>query len=116
MSADNPGDDTSTTTDLFCECGSFRRPDGNGQLTCARECGQPAVQEASGDTFTIPQQEQLSRFVSEDAYFLPTTTKTCPECGNDRAEFKMQQTRSADEPGTQLYRCTACKHRWRSDG
>jgi DNA-directed RNA polymerase subunit M len=47
---------------------------------------------------------------------LPATTIDCPRCGNDIAFWWMLQTRSADEPTTQFYRCTKCSHTWRNYG
>lgn len=37
----------------------------------------------------------------------------CEKCGHDEAVWWMLQTRSADEPTTQFYRCTKCEHTWR---
>ena len=39
----------------------------------------------------------------------------CAKCGNTEAYFRMQQTRSADEPSTRFYRCTdqKCCHNWK---
>ena len=37
----------------------------------------------------------------------------CEKCGNDEAIWWMLQTRSADEPTTQFYRCTKCQYTWR---
>jgi len=37
----------------------------------------------------------------------------CEKCGNDEAVWWMLQTRSADEPTTQFYRCTKCRYTWR---
>ncbi|HDH91361.1 MAG TPA: transcription factor S [Candidatus Aenigmarchaeota archaeon] len=45
---------------------------------------------------------------------LPVTQIICPRCGNDKAYWWMQQTRSADEPPTLFYRCTKCGYSWRS--
>jgi DNA-directed RNA polymerase subunit M len=45
---------------------------------------------------------------------LPTTDIDCPKCGNSTASWWMAQTRSADEPSTQFYRCTKCNHTWRN--
>lgn len=44
---------------------------------------------------------------------LPTIKIDCEKCGNDEAVWWMLQTRSADEPTTQFYRCTKCKYTWR---
>eukprot|EP00929_Paragymnodinium_shiwhaense_P016667 TRINITY_DN125221_c0_g1_i1.p1 TRINITY_DN125221_c0_g1~~TRINITY_DN125221_c0_g1_i1.p1 ORF type:complete len:109 (-),score=22.25 TRINITY_DN125221_c0_g1_i1:32-358(-) len=41
------------------------------------------------------------------------TDAQCPRCGNERAYFKMFQTRSADEPMTVFYRCTRCSANWK---
>jgi DNA-directed RNA polymerase subunit M len=44
---------------------------------------------------------------------LATTDKACPKCDHPKAYFWLQQTRAADEPPTQFFRCTKCKHVWR---
>ena len=43
----------------------------------------------------------------------PTIEIDCEKCGNDKAVWWMLQTRSADEPTTQFYRCTKCQYTWR---
>lgn len=43
----------------------------------------------------------------------PTIKIECEKCGNDEAVWWMLQTRSADEPTTQFYRCTKCQYTWR---
>jgi transcription factor S len=45
---------------------------------------------------------------------LPTIKIDCEKCGNKEAVWWMLQTRSADEPTTQFYRCTKCRHTWRN--
>ena len=45
---------------------------------------------------------------------LPTIKIDCEKCGNDQAVWWMLQTRSADEPTTQFYRCVKCNHTWRN--
>lgn len=42
-----------------------------------------------------------------------TIAKECEKCGNGEAVWWMLQTRSADEPTTQFYRCTKCSYTWR---
>jgi DNA-directed RNA polymerase III subunit RPC11 len=39
----------------------------------------------------------------------------CPmeKCDSREAFFRQIQTRSADEPMTNLYRCVKCMHEWR---
>ncbi len=44
---------------------------------------------------------------------MPTIKIECPKCGHDTAVWWLLQTRSADEPTTQFYRCTKCNHTWR---
>lgn len=45
---------------------------------------------------------------------LSTIKIDCEKCGNNEAVWWMLQTRSADEPTTQFYRCTKCSHTWRN--
>ncbi len=44
-----------------------------------------------------------------------TTRSRCPKCAHDVAYFLLVQTRSADEPMTQFFRCTACKNQWKEN-
>ena len=43
------------------------------------------------------------------------TEASCPECGNKRAYYMQIQIRSADEPMTIFYKCTACRKMWSSN-
>ena len=45
---------------------------------------------------------------------LPTVQIECAKCGHDQAVWWMLQTRSADEPTTQFYRCAKCSYTWRN--
>ena len=47
----------------------------------------------------------------------PRVTVKCPAdgCDGKEAEFEQMQVRSADEPPTTFYQCTACRHTWTSD-
>lgn len=50
----------------------------------------------------------------EGTQTLPTVEINCPKCDHDQAVWWMLQTRSADEPTTQFYRCMSCSHTWRN--
>ncbi len=59
--------------------------------------------------------EALNVFAeNEGEQTLPTIKIECENCGNDEAVWWMLQTRSADEPTTQFYRCIKCRHTWRN--
>ncbi len=77
-------------------------------LVCMR-CGhvEEAKKPAEKKTAEVPVIE------SPTEKALPTTKIECPKCGNDKAFWWMQQTRSADEPSTRFYKCTKCGHVWR---
>lgn len=45
---------------------------------------------------------------------LPTIKIDCEKCGHNEAVWWMLQTRSADEPTTQFYRCVKCSYTWRN--
>ncbi|MEE9563823.1 MAG: transcription factor S [Nitrosopumilaceae archaeon] len=45
---------------------------------------------------------------------LPSIKIDCTKCGHDEAVWWMFQTRSADEPTTQFYRCIKCNYTWRN--
>jgi len=51
--------------------------------------------------------------IEKDTTPLPLTDKECPKCENKRAYWWLQQTRSADEPPTQFFKCAKCKYTWR---
>mmetsp|Transcript_18283 Transcript_18283/g.35780 ORF Transcript_18283/g.35780 Transcript_18283/m.35780 type:complete len:135 (+) Transcript_18283:1371-1775(+) len=44
-----------------------------------------------------------------------TTTTLCPKCNHTKAYYMQLQTRSADEPMTEFYRCAnfECAHNWK---
>ena len=64
------------------------------------------------------QEEEVSEFnvleENEAQETLPTIKIDCEKCDNNEAVWWMLQTRSADEPTTQFYRCTKCNHTWRN--
>jgi DNA-directed RNA polymerase subunit M len=106
----------------FCpKCGKMlnhTRQGGAVLLVCKR-CGysKPLEEEQ-----TIVTSSKSSRRAAKDVLVidhsddspLPTTHDVeCPQCGNNEAKWWTVQTRSADEPMTQFFRCTRCGHTWR---
>ncbi len=74
--------------------------------------------ERSTSTTKKVREEDISEFnvleESEAQETLPTIKIDCGKCGHDEAVWWMLQTRSADEPTTQFYRCVKCNHTWRN--
>ena len=98
----------------FCDdCGSMMKAD-DGLWVCAN-C---TFTKPKGDVaaYTITEDQEVSEVIeSSEETSLPETDATCPECGNDRAYWYMQQIRSADESETRFFICSACEHKWRED-
>ncbi|MGB0725129.1 MAG: RPA12/RPB9/RPC11 RNA polymerase family protein, partial [Nitrosopumilus sp.] len=64
---------------------------------------------------TEEQEESILAFEgNEGEESHPTIKIDCEKCGHDEAIWWMLQTRSADEPTTQFYRCTKCQYTWRN--
>jgi len=101
----------------FCKkCHALLVPTKKGKTTHlkCRQCGYEQKQAVK--TLKISEKVKKGRGVillEKDEVPLPSTDKLCPSCGNDKAYFWLQQTRAADEPPTQFFRCTKCKHVWR---
>lgn len=102
----------------FCPNCEVRLKKSNQGLTCPK-CGyiegEPQVNK---EEILEPIKEEVSEFnvfdENEGSETLPTINIDCEKCGNKEAVWWMLQTRSADEPTTQFYRCTKCKHTWRN--
>jgi|TARA_Y100000310_G_scaffold289912_1_gene316671 DNA-directed RNA polymerase subunit M len=67
---------------------------------------------------TVQEQEKPDdvAVIDEKNVSLPTAENECPKCGNKKAYWWIEQTRSADEAPTRFYRCTKCRHTWREYG
>jgi DNA-directed RNA polymerase subunit M len=82
------------------------------------KCPKCDYTEGSTSTTKKVQEEDVSEFnvleESEGQETLPTIKIDCGKCGHDEAVWWMLQTRSADEPTTQFYRCVKCNHTWRN--
>jgi len=73
-------------------------------------------------TKTITSKVELKRKEVEDVLggadawkHASETEVTCPKCGHKKAYFQQIQTRSADEPMTQFYKCSnmSCGAQWK---
>ncbi len=100
----------------FCpKCEVKLKKDG-GDLKCPK-CGyvegkisvtkKKIVQEKSTEPFNVFEE-------NEGEETLPTIKIECESCGHNEAVWWMLQTRSADEPTTQFYRCVKCRYTWRN--
>ena len=101
----------------FCpKCEVKLKNSGSG-LQCSK-CGYVEDQEEKKTKKVLDAQETNEEFNvfegDEGEEALPTIKIECEKCGNDEAVWWMLQTRSADEPTTQFYRCTKCKYTWRN--
>ena len=99
----------------FCpNCGAMMLPS-DGVLKC-NSCGY-SNELSNKNEYEVSKKVEASetvKMLGEDVDVGPVTNETCPECGNDKATYKMLQTRSADEAPTRIFTCTACKHTWRA--
>jgi transcription factor S len=98
----------------FCKCGSIMVPSDEGGLKC-RKCGAKARLDSDDETKISTQANEKKETVvlEKDEVTLPTLEKECPICENMQAYYWLIQTRASDEPPTQFYRCTKCRHTWR---
>lgn len=102
---------------MFCpKCRSVLVPVHKGKTTHmkCRKCGYESKQ--SVKELKISEKLEKGRGVvllEKNEVPLPVMNRACPECNNDKAYFWLQQTRAADEPPTQFFRCVKCKHVWR---
>ena len=98
----------------FCpDCGAMLLPK-DGKL----ECGCVYVKDLSdSNDYEVSREVKVEdnvKMLGEDVDVGPVTNETCPECGHDKATYKLLQTRSADEAPTRIFTCTKCKHTWRA--
>ncbi len=98
----------------FCPVCETKLKKGDSGLKCAK-CGHT---EGGGDRPPRQVEEDFEPELdvmseSDSGETMPTVEMECQKCGNKEAVWWMLQTRSADEPTTQFYRCTKCKFTWR---
>jgi transcription factor S len=104
---------------MFCpKCGSLLKPKADKKkkvLACS--CGYTSkdIDSATIKEKVTKEDKEVS-VVEEKDDNLPLTDAECPECGNTKARYWLQQTRAGDEPETKFLKCTKCKHVWRDYG
>ena len=101
----------------FCPNCEVRLKKTDSGLKCPK-CDYIEGGSSSESTKKVQEEEEVSEFnvldESEGKETLPTIKIDCEKCGHNEAVWWMLQTRSADEPTTQFYRCTKCNFTWRN--
>ena len=97
------------------KCGSMMVPEKKAKCIVIKcmKCGHEEKKEIK--TFKITEASKKEKIVTidQDTTELPTTSKMCPKCECMKAYYFLRQTRSADEPPTQFFKCTKCGYSWR---
>ena len=102
----------------FCPKCVFRlkKSSSNSVLSCPKcnytEGQESEIQDQVSEEETKPDFLVLDE--NEGKETMPTIEIEGEKCGNNEAFWWMLQTRSADEPTTQFYRCTKCEYTWRN--
>jgi DNA-directed RNA polymerase subunit M len=83
-------------------------------LRCSK-CGyKEKIGSKSGELKIVKEHEiKKTITIDEEKITAPITEKMCPKCGNTKAYYFLQQTRAADEPPTQFFKCKNCGYVWR---
>ena len=102
----------------FCTICDIRlkKSSGSSVLSCSK-CDYTEGQESKSPNHTSQEASKSDFLVldeNEGKDAMPTIEIDCEKCGNNEAVWWMLQTRSADEPTTQFYRCTKCEYTWRN--
>jgi DNA-directed RNA polymerase subunit M len=83
----------------------------NGKLVC-KSCGKESKQNIELKVTKHAKKKEI-KVIEDNRPDLPVMHKVCPKCEHKEAYWWLIQTRSADEPPTQFFRCLKCKHVWR---
>jgi DNA-directed RNA polymerase subunit M len=101
----------------FCPKCEVKLKKGTSGLQCPK-CGYAESAEEKQTKKIVETEEQEESILAfegnEGEESHPTIKIECEKCGHDEAIWWMLQTRSADEPTTQFYRCTKCQYTWRN--
>ena len=100
----------------FCPKCEIRLKSHDSKLVCPK-CGHSEGGDSQSFKTVMEEKEVSELNVLEESdgkEALPTIKINCEKCDHDEAVWWMLQTRSADEPTTQFYRCINCGHTWRN--
>ncbi|KAF0971786.1 hypothetical protein FDP41_010009 [Naegleria fowleri] len=59
------------------------------------------------------EKKEVDDVIGDDANWSETVETKCGKCDHNKAYFQMFQTRSADEPMTQFFKCCKCGYQWK---
>ena len=105
----------------FCpKCGKLLKPKQEGKEVFL-VCSSCDYKKGSTEDYTQKEvkevkEEEKEIVVNDDKLSLPETEIECPDCGNSKAYYWIEQTRAADEAPTRFYKCTKCGNTWREYG
>ena len=100
----------------FCDkCGSLMVPAKTGKIEVCPKCGRrlKAKDMKLKEKLDKKEDHKKTWAKSEVQDTMPKTKEECPKCNYSTAYWWMMQTRAADEPETQFFRCCKCGHTWR---
>ncbi len=104
---------------MFCkECGGIMMPKGDGKkkyMACTKCKFKDKEMEEMKFSEKVVREKPDVAVVEHEVETHPIVNKECSKCGNDKAAFWSIQTRAGDEPETEFYKCTKCKHQWREN-
>ena len=106
-----------TTFEVDEQCALLAARLARNRLPCSQTC--PYIQPLRSGGDKVKKLMPLTRKKVDDVLggdkaweIVDQTDAVCEACGNKRAYFMQIQIRSADEPMTIFYKCTACKKVW----
>jgi transcription factor S len=99
---------------IFCpKCGALLIPNKKADSKLSCSCGYST----KNKNVIVKEKNKIAEkieVVDKTIETLPKTEMDCPKCEHNQAFYWLLQTRSSDEAETQFFRCTKCKHQWRS--
>ena len=99
----------------FCNsCGAIIMGKKGEDVTCP-SCGKSKkAKEEVSLSQKVDKKENIEILNTKDTTQIhPTTQVECPQCKSTEAYYWTKQTRAADEPETQFFKCVKCSHQWR---